>query len=157
MLYTVYCPKYGIFIKYCIYCIRLVYTHIWSCLHSWVWIWRGEVGRWVGGGGGMGEKGLKTKLLIWIVQLRDIFCIFFRWATKRCPTPLIMSSMYTRAFWASLWIWPEAEFLDEILTKVYTDLTWDFYFFKLTQTLTVFAQEKGGEPDRKPYPPFPMV
>jgi hypothetical protein len=28
----------------------------------------------------------------------------------------------------------------------------DFYFFKLTQPLTVSVKEKGGKPDRKPYP-----
>jgi hypothetical protein len=28
----------------------------------------------------------------------------------------------------------------------------DFYFFKLTQPLTVFVKEKGGKPDKKPYP-----
>ncbi len=33
--------------------------------------------------------------------------------------------------------------------------TWDFYFFKLTQHLTVFVEEKGGKPDRKPYRPLP--
>ena len=27
-----------------------------------------------------------------------------------------------------------------------------FYFFKLTQPLTVSVKEKGGKPDRKPYP-----
>jgi hypothetical protein len=27
-----------------------------------------------------------------------------------------------------------------------------FYFFKLTQPLTVSVTEKGGKPDRKPYP-----
>ncbi len=55
---------------------------------------------------------------------------------------------------------PEAEFLDEILTK--PDLPWDFYFFKLPQPLTVATvqllytvEEKGGKPDRIPYPlPF---
>ncbi len=33
-------------------------------------------------------------------------------------------------------------------------LPWDFYFFKLTQPLTVSTtvKEKGGKPDRKPYP-----
>jgi hypothetical protein len=43
-----------------------------------------------------------------------------------------------------------------------TALPWDFYFFKLTQPLTVSTvqilytvKEKGGKPDRKPYPlPF---
>jgi len=65
----------------------------------------------------------------------------------------------------------EAEILDEIQTKVlrafllathshlYTAFPWDFYFFKLTQPLTVFivllqytVKEKGEKPDRKPYP-----
>jgi hypothetical protein len=64
----------------------------------------------------------------------------------------------------------EAKFLDEIQTKVWTSfppcysrsplysLPWDFYFFKLTQPLTVSTvqflyteKEKGGKPDRKPY------
>ncbi len=30
---------------------------------------------------------------------------------------------------------------------------WDFYFFKITQPLTVSVKEKGGNLDRKPYPP----
>jgi hypothetical protein len=30
--------------------------------------------------------------------------------------------------------------------------TFDFYFFKLTQPLTVSVKGKGGTPDRKPYP-----
>jgi hypothetical protein len=61
--------------------------------------------------------------------------------------------------------------LDEIQTKVLivllllftvtsTALLRDFYFFKLTQSLTVctvqllynVTREKGGKPDRKPYP-----
>jgi hypothetical protein len=29
---------------------------------------------------------------------------------------------------------------------------WDFYFFNLTQPLTVSVKEKGEKPDRKPYP-----
>ncbi len=40
-----------------------------------------------------------------------------------------------------------------------TSLIWDFYFFKLSQPLTVSTvqllytvKEKGGKPDRKPYP-----
>jgi hypothetical protein len=50
-----------------------------------------------------------------------------------------------------------AEFFDEI-TVISTALPWDFYFFKLTQPLTVSTvqyseKEKGGKPDRKPYPP----
>jgi hypothetical protein len=66
--------------------------------------------------------------------------------------------------------YPEADFLDEIQTKVYrvfllaflftcTALPWNFYFYKLTQPLTVSTvqllytvKEKGGKPDRKPYP-----
>ncbi len=61
---------------------------------------------------------------------------------------------------------PEAEFLDEIHTKVLrlfssllftititsTALPWDFYFSRLTQPLAVSVKEKGGKPDRKPYP-----
>jgi hypothetical protein len=57
---------------------------------------------------------------------------------------------------------PEAEFLDEIQTKFLrvflliihsrTGLPWDFYFYKLTQPLTVSVKEKGGKPDRKLYP-----
>ncbi len=57
--------------------------------------------------------------------------------------------------------------MDEIQTKVLksllftvtsTALPWDFFFFKLTQPLTVSTvqllytvKEKGGKPDRKPY------
>ncbi len=65
---------------------------------------------------------------------------------------------------------PEAECLDEIQTKVKeffsllftvtsTALPRDFYFFKLTQPLTVYTvqllytvKEKGGKTDRKLYP-----
>jgi hypothetical protein len=65
--------------------------------------------------------------------------------------------------------WPEALFLDEIPTKVLrvfllvfsvtsTALSFDFYFFKLTQPLTVSTiqllhtrKEKGGKPNWKPY------
>jgi hypothetical protein len=67
---------------------------------------------------------------------------------------------------------PEAEFLDEIQTKVLRvfllaihrhlynfALRFGFIFFKLMQFLTVSAvqlmytvKEKGGKPDRKPYP-----
>ncbi len=64
----------------------------------------------------------------------------------------------------------KAEFLDEIQTKVqgfssslctvtFTALHLDLYFFKLTQPLTISpvqlqrtVKEKGGKPDRKPYP-----
>ncbi len=59
---------------------------------------------------------------------------------------------------------PEAEFLNEIQTKVWrvfllvtsqsphTALPWHFHFFKLTQLLTVFLKEKGEKPDKNPYP-----
>ncbi len=33
-----------------------------------------------------------------------------------------------------------------------TALPWDFYFFKITQPLTVSAKKKGGKLDRKLYP-----
>jgi hypothetical protein len=33
-----------------------------------------------------------------------------------------------------------------------TALPGDFYFFKLTQQLTVSVKKKGEKPDRKPYP-----
>ncbi len=39
-----------------------------------------------------------------------------------------------------------------LLSRFSTALPWDFYFFKLTQPLTVSVKEKGGKPDRKPYP-----
>jgi hypothetical protein len=53
--------------------------------------------------------------------------------------------------------------LDEIQTKVLRvfllvihshlySFSWYFHFFKPTQPLTVFLKEKGGRPDRKPYP-----
>jgi hypothetical protein len=66
----------------------------------------------------------------------------------------------------------EAEISAEIHTKVLrvspllfivtsTDLPWDFYFFKLTQPLTVstvhllyILKEKWGKPDRKIIPPY---
>ncbi len=55
--------------------------------------------------------------------------------------------------------WPEAKFLDEILrvfllvihSHLYS-FAWDFHFSKLTQPLTVSVKEKGGKPDRKPFP-----
>jgi hypothetical protein len=64
---------------------------------------------------------------------------------------------------------PEAKFLDEIQTTLLrvflhsiqtsTALPLDFYFFKLTQPLTVFTvqlqytvKEKGGKTERKPFP-----
>jgi hypothetical protein len=66
---------------------------------------------------------------------------------------------------------PEAEFWDEIQTKVLRafihaihshlySFASDLYFFKLTQPLSVSTvqmvlytvKEKGGKPDRKPYP-----
>ncbi len=37
---------------------------------------------------------------------------------------------------------------------LHTALPWDFYFFKLTQPLTVSVKEKGGTPDIKP--PYPL-
>ncbi len=57
----------------------------------------------------------------------------------------------------------EAEFLEKIRMKVLRvfflvihsqlySFAWDFYFFKLTQPLTVSVKEKGGRPDKKPYP-----
>jgi hypothetical protein len=67
-------------------------------------------------------------------------------------------------------VFPEAEFLDEIQTKllrvflhaIHSHLygfAFRFYFFKLTQPLTVSrvqllytAKEKGRKPYRKPYP-----
>ncbi len=59
--------------------------------------------------------------------------------------------------WATLC--SSAEFLDEIQTNfppcysiTPTALSWDLYFFKLTQPLTVSVKEKGGKPDRKAYP-----
>jgi hypothetical protein len=60
----------------------------------------------------------------------------------------------------------EVEFLDKIQTKVLRVFLFvihsylysfarDFYFCKLTQPLTVSLKEKGGKPDRKPFPlPF---
>jgi hypothetical protein len=46
-----------------------------------------------------------------------------------------------------------------LFTVIATALPRDFYFFKLTQPLTVFTvlllytvKEEGGKPDRKPYP-----
>ncbi len=52
-----------------------------------------------------------------------------------------------------------AEFLDEIQTVTSKSLPSVFFFFKLTQPLTVSSvrllhtvKEKGGKPDRKPYP-----
>jgi hypothetical protein len=53
------------------------------------------------------------------------------------------------------------EFSFLLFTVTSTDLPWYFYFFKLTQPLTVSTvqlqllytvKEKGGKPDRKPYP-----
>ncbi len=50
------------------------------------------------------------------------------------------------------------EFSSLLFTVTSTALPWDFYFFKLTQPLTVSTvqflytiKEKGGTPDRKPY------
>jgi hypothetical protein len=68
----------------------------------------------------------------------------------------------------SRWYRPEAEFLDEIQTKIlrvfllvihshFRSFACD-YFFKLTQPNTVstvhtaHCEEKGGKPYRKPYP-----
>ncbi len=67
----------------------------------------------------------------------------------------------------------ETEFLDEIQSKVVsllftvtcTALPWDFYFFKLTQPLTVSrvqflctVKKKGRKPDRKPDPlPYGLI
>jgi hypothetical protein len=52
--------------------------------------------------------------------------------------------------------------LDEIQTKVFRffsllftvpySFAGDFFFFKITQPLTVATKEKGGKPDKKPYP-----
>jgi hypothetical protein len=50
--------------------------------------------------------------------------------------------------------------LDEIQTKVFllvihshhNSFALKLYFFKLTQPLTVSVKEKGGKPERKPYP-----
>ncbi len=71
---------------------------------------------------------------------------------------------------AEFYCWPEAEFLDEIQTKVlrissllfivtFTALPLDFCFFKLTQSLTVSTvqllyavKEKEGKPVNKIYP-----
>jgi hypothetical protein len=38
-----------------------------------------------------------------------------------------------------------------LFTVTSTALPWDFYFFKLTQPLTVSVKEKGGKPNRKPW------
>jgi hypothetical protein len=57
---------------------------------------------------------------------------------------------------------PEAEFLDEIQTKVlrvflfvihshFYSIALRFLFFKLTQPLTVSVKEKGGKPNRNSY------
>jgi hypothetical protein len=74
-------------------------------------------------------------------------------------------------------VYPEAEFLDEIQTKVLKvflpaihshpysfALRFLWYFFKLTQPLAVSivqllytVKEKGEKPDRKPHPSFTMV
>ncbi len=60
--------------------------------------------------------------------------------------------------WAKSW----QKFLElssSLFTVTYTALPWDFYFLKLTQPLTVSeiqlmytVNERGGIPDRKPYP-----
>ncbi len=86
------------------------------------------------------------------------------------PIEVQMASLYC----SSLWPRPEANFFDKIQTKVLRvfllaipshlySLAWDFYFFKLTQPLTVSTvqllytvKEKGGKPNQKPYP-FPMA
>jgi hypothetical protein len=55
--------------------------------------------------------------------------------------------------------------LEKIQTKVlrvfvlviHSHLPWDFYFFKLTQTLTVFVKEKGVKHDRKPPYSLPLI
>ncbi len=71
----------------------------------------------------------------------------------------------------SLWLnFLEAEFSQEIQTKVLelssllftvisTGFPWDFYFFRITQPLTISSvlllytvKEKGGIPDRIPHP-----
>jgi hypothetical protein len=53
------------------------------------------------------------------------------------------------------------EFSSLLFKVTSTALPWDSYFFKLTQPLTVFTvqllftvKEKGGKPNRKPYPPL---
>ncbi len=44
------------------------------------------------------------------------------------------------------------EFSSLLLIVTSTALPWDFYFFKLTQPLTVSVREQGGKLDRNPYP-----
>jgi len=46
-----------------------------------------------------------------------------------------------------------SEFSSLLFTVTSTALPWDFYFFKLTQPLTVSVKVKGGKPDRTKYPP----
>ncbi len=44
------------------------------------------------------------------------------------------------------------EFSSFLFTVTSTTLSWDVYFFKLRQSLTISVKEKGGKLDRKPYP-----
>jgi hypothetical protein len=57
------------------------------------------------------------------------------------------------------WTRSGQKFSSLLFTVTSAALPWDLYFFKLTQPLTVFTvqllyteKEKGGKPDRKPYP-----
>ncbi len=44
------------------------------------------------------------------------------------------------------------EFSSLLFTNTSSALPWDFYFFKISQPLTVSMKKNGGKPDRKPYP-----
>jgi hypothetical protein len=60
-------------------------------------------------------------------------------------------------FWTSLTLVSWGRILEQnpVPTVPSTALPWDFYFFKLTQPLTVSVKEKVGKHDRKPHPiPF---
>jgi hypothetical protein len=104
-------------------------------------------------------------------MLTRIYSIRMVTSEKICQSTEGTSKKPTH-FCTSYRVWHEAEFYDEIQTKVLRvfflaihshlysfNFRSDLHFFKLTQPLTVSivqllytVKEKGGKPDRKPYP-----
>ncbi len=99
------------------------------------------------GGGGNGElKSLLTKLPLFY-GLLYIRCLFLSiWTNLQCFLARTNSWTKSRQKFSSL-----------LFTVTSAALLWDFYFFKITQPITVSlvqllytVKEKGGKPDRKP-------
>jgi hypothetical protein len=94
-----------------------------------------------------------------IYEKRSLTCQM-AWGWPAAPTDDLLRTKSVKIQRPNSWTksrQQSSEFTSLLLTVISTALPWDFYFIKLTQPLTVSVKEKGGKPDRKPYPLYYMV